>query len=186
LTTVAQTEAGTFGLCRWQSDIGNEESADLAHQRNLADEAKQSAYFLVDFANFTRAGLKHLKTTGTVIGHELTGLGAESWYAVRRGAPKGIERGAAQAGKALVVGGVAALMHTLGSDLAALGSMVAAYAPLHEIFERISGSPPEAPTPNMPPEAAEAEAPRAPAPGKPKTRRTPAKTPARKRTKPRP
>jgi hypothetical protein len=34
-------------------------------------------------------------------------------------------------------------MHTLGSDLAALGSMVAAYAPLHEIFERMSGSPPE-------------------------------------------
>ena len=72
----------------------------------------------MDFANFVRAGLK-----------ELGGLGTDGWRAFRRGVPKGIERGAAQAGKALVVGGIATLMHTLGSDIAALGSMVAAYAP---------------------------------------------------------
>jgi hypothetical protein len=164
----------------------NVSAAGLAHQRGLAEEAKQSAYFLVDFANFTRAGLKHLKTTGMVIGHELGGLGEDGWRAVRRGAPKGIERGAAQAGKALVVGGVAALMHTLGSDLAALGSMVAAYAPLHEILERMTGAPSEAPPPDAAPVDTEAEAPRAPASGKPKTRRSPAKTPTRKRTSPRP
>ena len=162
----------------------NASAADLAHQRDLAEEAKQSAYFLVDFANFTRAGLKHLKTTGMAIGHELGGLGADSWRAVRRGAPKGVERGAAQAGKALIVGGVAALMHALGSDIAALGGMVAAYAPLNQILERMSGPPPEAPASNSAPvgEDGDAQAPRASAPRKPKTRRSPAKAPARKRT----
>ena len=103
--------------------------ANLRHPRHR----QKSAYFLVDFANFTRAGLEHLKTTGMAIGHELGGLGADSWRAVRRGAPKGVERGAAQAGKALIVGGVAALMHALGSDISALGGMVAAYAPLNQI-----------------------------------------------------
>jgi hypothetical protein len=116
----------------------NASAADLTDQRGLADEAKQSAYFLVDFANFTRAGLKHLKTTGNVIGHELGDLGADSWRAVRRGAPRGIERGAEEAGKALIVGGVATLMHVLGSDIAALGSMVAAYTPLNGILQRVT------------------------------------------------
>jgi hypothetical protein len=162
----------------------NASAADLAHQRSLADEAKQSAYFLVDFANFLRAGLKHLKTAGAVFGRELGGLSADSWRAVRRGAPKGIELGAAQATRALFVGGVGTLMHGLGGDIAALGSMVAAYAPLHEILEGMSGPPPETPGPNAPLVDAEAEASRAPAPRKPTTRRSPAKTPARKRTRP--
>jgi hypothetical protein len=118
----------------------NASAADLAHQRSLAEEAKQSAYFLVDFANFARAGVKHLKATGRTVGGEIAGLGVDSWRAVRRGAPKGIERGAAQAGKALVVGGVAALMHWLGSDIAALGTMVAPYLPLHEMLEKMTGA----------------------------------------------
>jgi hypothetical protein len=67
-------------------------------------------------------------------------------------------------------------MHVLGSDIAALGSMFAAYAPLHEILDRMSGPPPETPVSNAPPMDAEAEAPRAPAPRKPPTRRSPAKT----------
>ena len=161
----------------------NASAADLAHQRDLAQEAKQSAYFLVDFANFTRAGLKHLKTTGKAIGHELGGLGADSWRAFRRGAPKGIERGAARAGKAVIVGGVAALMHALGSDIAALGSVVAAYAPLSQILERLSGAPSETPAPNSASvdEDADSTPPRPPAPQK-QPRRPAAKASARKRT----
>jgi hypothetical protein len=162
----------------------NASAADLAHQRGLADEAKQSAYFLVDFANFTRAGLKHLKTAGAVFGRELGGFSADNWRAVRRGAPKGIERGAAQVSRGLIVGGVGVLMHVLGSDITALASMVAAYAPLHEILESMSGPPPETPAPNAPPVDAEAAAPRAPAPRKRTTRRSPAKPPTRKRTRP--
>jgi len=165
----------------------NASAADLAYQRGLAEEAKQSAYFLVDFANFTRAGLKHLKTAGIVVGREVGGLGADSWRAVRREAPKGIGRGAAHAGKALIVGGVATLMHALGSDIAALGSMVAAYAPLHEILQRLSAPPLDPPDPGAAPaataEASEAADP-APPPRKPRGRRAPAKAPVRKRKKP--
>lgn len=158
-------------------DAINASAANLAHQRGLAQEAKQSAYFLVDFANFTRAGLKHLKATGRMVGGELGGLGADGWRAIRRGAPKGIERGAAHAGKALVVGGVAALMHWLGSDIAALGSMVAPYVPLHEILQKMTGAPPDAQAPEpgadaTPSETAEeAPAPRATKPRKPKARK---------------
>jgi hypothetical protein len=159
----------------------NASAANLAHQRGLAEEAKQSAYFLIDFANFARAGLKHLKTPGTVIGHELSGLGTDSWRALRRGAPKGIERGAAQASKALLVGGVGALMHFLVSDIAALGSMVAAYAPLHEILDRMSGPPQETPPPNSASVNRDGDGPRAPASRKPKPR-SGARAPARKRT----
>ena len=126
----------------------NASAADLAHQRGLAEDAKQSAYFLVDFANFTRAGLKHLKATGRTVGGELGGLGVDGWRAVRRGAPKGIERGAAHASKALVVGGVAALMYWLGGDIAALGTMVAPYVPLHEMLETMSGAGSETPAPD--------------------------------------
>ena len=151
IETVIEKVNASDGTTESGREAINASATDLAHQRNLADEAKQSAYFLVDFANFTRAGLKHLKTTGMVIGHELTGLGEDSWRAVRRGAPKGIERGAAQAGKAVIVGGVAVLMHVLGGDIAALASMVGAYVPLHEILDRMSGSPPEAPAPNAAP-----------------------------------
>jgi hypothetical protein len=125
----------------------NASAAGLAHQRGLAEEAKQSAYFLVDFANFTRAGIRHLKASGRAVGGEIAGLGADSWRAIRRGAPKGVERGAAQAGKALVVGGVAVLMHWLGSDIAALGAMVGPYLPLHEMLEKMTGAALHAPAP---------------------------------------
>ena len=163
----------------------NASAADLAHQRGLAEEAKQSAYFLVDFANFTRAGLKHLKTAGVVIGRELGGLSADGWRAVRRGAPKGIERGAAQAGKALIVGGVAVLMHALGSDIAALGSMVAGYVPLHEILERVFGAPPETPAPDTASvdEGEDVRTPPAPAPRKSKAQHSPRRAATRRRTK---
>jgi hypothetical protein len=155
----------------------NASAADLAHQRSLAEEAKQSAYFLVDFANFARAGIKHLKAAGRAVGGEMAGLGADSWRAVRRGAPKGIERGAAQAGKALVVGGVAVLMHWLGSDIAALGTMVGPYLPLHEMLEKMTGAATSAPTPE--PDASptssevadETPPPRQPKPRIPKARR---------------
>jgi hypothetical protein len=155
----------------------NAAAADLAHLRGLAEEAKQSAYFLVDFANFTRAGVRHLKATGRTVGGEIAGLGADSWRAVRRGAPKGIERGATQAGKALVVGGVAALMHWLGSDIAALGTMVAPYLPLHEMLEKMTGAAPIAPASSSaasltsPDVADDAPAPRATRARKPKARR---------------
>ena len=151
----------------------NASAADLTHQRSLAEEAKQSAYFLVDFANFARAGVKHLKATGRAVGGEIAGLGADSWRAVRRGAPKGIERGAAQAGKALVIGGVAALMHWLGSDIAALGTMVGPYLPLHEILEMMTGAAPSAPAvePDASPASAE-DADDAPAPHAPKARKS--------------
>jgi hypothetical protein len=155
----------------------NASAADLAHQRGLAEEAKQSAYFLVDFANFTRAGVKYLKATGRAVGGEIAGLGADSWRALRRGAPKGVERGAAQAGKALVVGGVAVLMHWLGSDIAALGAMVGPYLPLHEILEKMTGAAPDAPAPDAdagstsPEDADDAPAPRPSTPRKPKARK---------------
>ena len=155
----------------------NASAADLAHQRGLAEEAKQSAYFLVDFANFTRAGVKYLKAKGRAVGGEIAGLGADGWRAFRRGAPKGIERGAAHAGKTLVVGGVAALMHWLGSDIAALGTMVAPYVPLNEMLEKMTGAAPGAPTPDpgagsAPPERADdAPARRASKPRKPKARK---------------
>ncbi len=155
----------------------NASAADIAHQRDLAEEAKQSAYFLVDFANFARAGVKHLKATGRAVGGEIAGLGADSWRAVRRGAPKGIERGAAQAGKALVVVGVAALMHWLGSDIAALGTMVGPYLPLHEMLEKMTGAAPSAPALELgasPPSAEDSDdtpAPRASKARKPKARK---------------
>ena len=154
----------------------NSSAGDLAHQRGLAEEAKQSAYFLIDFANFTRAGVKHLKATGRALGGELGGLGADGWRAIRRGAPNGIEKGAAQAGKALVVGGVAALMHWLGSDIAALGAMVAPYVPLHEMLEKMTGAAPSAPAPETDAGPASSEgtddapAPRASKSRKPKAR----------------
>ena len=155
----------------------NASAPDLAHQRTLAEEAKQSAYFLVDFANFARAGVKHLKATGRTVGGEIAGLGVDGWRAIRRGAPKGIERGAALAGKALVVVGVAALMHWLGSDIAALGTMVAPYLPLHEMLEKMTGAAPSAPTqePDAGPPSSEvadnAPASRAPKARKPKARK---------------
>ena len=90
-----------------------------------------------------------------MVGREIGGLGADSWRAVRRDTPKGIGRGAAQAGKALIVGGAAALMHALGSDIAALGSMVAAYAPLHEIIQLLSAAPPDPPEPETAPAPAD-------------------------------
>ncbi len=158
----------------------NASAAGLGHQRGLADEAKQSAYFLVDFANFTRAGVKYLKATGRAVGGELAGLGADGWRAIRRGAPKGIERGAAQAGKALVVGGVAVLMHWLGSDIAALGAMVGPYLPLHEMLEKMTGAAPGASAPEPDADAASSEdADDAPTPQPPKPR----KPTARKRGK---
>jgi hypothetical protein len=155
----------------------NASAADLAHQRSLAEEAKQSAYFLVDFANFARAGVKHLKATGRTVGGEISGLGVDGWRAIRRGAPKGIERGAALAGKALVVVGVAALMHWLGSDIAALGTMVGPYLPLHEMLEKMTGAAPSAPTqePDASPPSSEvadnAPASRVSKPRKPKARK---------------
>lgn len=57
------------------------------------------------------------------------------------------ELSAAHAGKALVVGGVAALIHWLGTDVAALGTMVAPYDPLHEMLEKMSGAGSETPAP---------------------------------------
>ena len=163
----------------------NASAADLANQRGLAEEAKQSAYFLVDFANFTRAGLKHLTARGSTVGQELGGLSAEGWRAVRRGLPKGIERGAAEAGRAAMVGGVAALMHWLGSDVAALGSIVAGYAPLQEILDRVFGTRPEtSATENTPvDEAEDARTSRDTVPRKSKDRRSPRRAPTRKRTK---
>jgi hypothetical protein len=84
--------------------------------------------------------------------------------------------------KERLVGGLGGLMHALGSDIAALGSMVAAYDPLSEILERMSGPPPE--TPHAAPADehgdAEVEAPRAPPPRK-SPRRSSAKSTARKR-----
>ena len=158
----------------------NASAAGLGHQRDLAEEAKQSAYFLVDFANFARAGVKYLKVTGRAVGGEIAGLGADSWRAIRRGAPKGVERGAAQAGKALVVGGVAVLMHWLGSDIAALGAMVGPYLPLHEMLEKMTGAGAGAPAPEPDADAASSEdADDAPAP-RPSTPRKPT---ARKREK---
>jgi hypothetical protein len=154
----------------------NASAADLAHQRGLAEEAKQSAYFLVDFANFTRAGVKYLKATGRAVGGEIAGVGADSWRAFRRGAPKGVERGAAQAGKALVVGGVAVLMHWLGSDIAALGAMVGPYLPLHEMLEKMTAAAPDAPAPepdagsSFSEDADDAPAPRPSKPRKPTAR----------------
>jgi hypothetical protein len=158
----------------------NASAADLAHQRGLAEETKQSAYFLVDFANFARAGVKHLKATGHAVGGEIAGLGSDSWRAVRRGAPKGIERGAAQAGKALVIGGVAALMHWLGSDIAALGTMVAPYLPLHEMLEKMTGAAPGAPAtgPDASPASAE-DADDTPAARAPKARKSKARKPGK-------
>ena len=126
---------------------------------------------LMDFANFVRAGLK-----------ELGGLGTDGWRAFRRGVPKGIERGAAQAGKALVVGGIATLMHTLG----AISPRSEAWSrPMpRRILERMSDPPSETPAPNASPVDehgdTEAEVPRAPAPRKPTTRRL-HKTPVSKR-----
>jgi hypothetical protein len=154
----------------------NASAAGLAHQRGLAEEAKQSAYFLVDFANFTRAGIRHLKASGRAVGGEIAGLGADSWRAIRRGAPKGVERGAAQAGKALVVGGVAVLMHWLGSDIAALGAMVGPYLPLHEMLEKMTAAAPDAPAPepdagsSFSEDADDAPAPRPSKPRKPTAR----------------
>jgi hypothetical protein len=76
------------------------------------------------------------------------------------------------------VGGVAALMHALGRDIAALGSMVAAYAPLHEILQGIFAPPSDAPEPDAAPapadEVGEAADP-APTPRKPRARRAAAK-----------
>ena len=159
----------------------NASAADLAHQRGLADEAKQSAYFLVDFANFARAGVKHLKATGRAIGGELGGLSADGWRAFRRGAPRGIERGAAQAGKALVVGGVAALMHWLGSDIAALGAMVGPYLPLHEMLEKMTGAAPSAPASEPDQRSASSEAAdEAPPPPASKSRKPKARKPEKK------
>lgn len=169
------TEAGREAM--------NASAADLAHQRSLAEEAKQSAYFLVDFANFARAGLSHLKTAGAAVSHEFGGLGEDSWREVRKQFPKGVGSGARVLGKAVVVGGVAGLMHWLGSDIAALGSMVAAYNPLSQISERIFGAPTQSPSSESAPAEPEDEAPEAPAPPKQKSRRPPAKTARRKPTK---
>ena len=179
---ISQSDGATEG----GREAINASAADLAHQRDLADEAKQSAYFLVDFANFTRAGLKHLKSAGLVIGHELGGLGADGWRAVRRGAPRGIEQAAAQAGKALVVGGIGVLMHALGGEIAALGGMVAAYDPLSQILNRMSGPQPEPPVPNSASldEDEDSQTLLGPATRKQRSRRSAARAPARKRTKP--
>ena len=77
-------------------------------------------------------------------------------------------------------------MDALGSDIAALGSMVGAYAPLHEILERLSAPPPYAPEPDAAPapadEASEGADP-APKPRKPRGRGAPTKASWRTRKK---
>jgi hypothetical protein len=159
-------------------------AANLAHQRDLAEQAKQSGYFLVDFGNFTRAGLRHLRSAGAVAAREFRGFAGDGWRAFRRGAPRGIERGAAQLGHAVIVGGVGALMHALAGDIAALGGMVAAYAPLSHILQNTLAEPAHAPPaddPSPPLNESVSPGPELPPPPKPR-RRT---APARKAVKPR-
>ena len=163
----------------------NDTAANLAHQRGLAEEAKQSSYFLVDFANFTRAGLRHLKSAGAAVTREVGGLAGDGWRAVRRGAPRGIERGAAHLGHAVIVGGVGALMHALAGDVAALGGMIAAYDPLSHILQNtFAESEPAPPVDDFSPPPADetlSPGPDPPPPPKPRRRTAPARPAVKRR-----
>jgi hypothetical protein len=152
--SVVDTVNHSDGVTENGREAINASAENIANQRGPEEEVRQSAYFLVDFAEFARSGLRHLKKVGGVVGGELGGLGADSWKAFRRGAPKGVERGAAQLGRAVIVGGVGGLMHALGSDIAAIAGMVAAYDPLNTVLQHMTNSPPAPHVPHpAPPEA---------------------------------
>jgi hypothetical protein len=127
----------------------DETVAAVANSRSLADRAKLLSYSLLDIGNFTRAGLKYLKETGQkiaipvrhagqVVGGELAGLGADSWRSMRKGFPKGVERGAQSVGKAMIVGGAASLMGALVHPVAALGALVISYSPFEKIAAELT------------------------------------------------
>src|SRR5262249_1727531 len=107
-------------------------AAAIGTSRDLADRAKQVAYHLLDLGNIARAGLRHLKTTGQRIAtpsaeltqkakQEVGGLAADTWKVFRKDFP----RRAGRAASIAISGGIGALLHVLGQDLAALATTIA-------------------------------------------------------------
>ena len=89
---------------------------------------------------------------------------------------------AMQLGRAVIVGGVGALMHALGSDIAALAGMVSVYDPLNAVLQHMAHKAPEPPAPDPTPPQ---EAPLLSQSDKPQSppSRAPRKRAARKRGK---
>jgi hypothetical protein len=116
-------------------------AAAIGTSRDLADRAKQVAYHLLDLGNIARAGLRHLKTTGQRIAtpvaqkatHEIGGLAADTWKAFRKDFPKRAARSASIA----VTGGIGALLHVIGPELAALATLVAAFGPVSQATKEL-------------------------------------------------
>lgn len=176
----ARSVAESILLSDCVTDAAKEAIADSAEAvvdaRSEADRAKQDAYLLLDLGNFVRAGIQHVRASGgkiarpvrdaaKVAGRELGGLAGDTWKGIRRGLPKGVERGAQQVGKALVIGGVSALMGAIAGPIVALGTFVGGYLPLGKGIESITEQP-SADATQLPDESAAAAEPNVKAPAK--------------------
>jgi hypothetical protein len=122
--------------------------ASIGTSRDLAERAKQVPYHLLDVGNITRAGLRHLKATGQRIAKptaeaafevskEIGGLAADTWKVFRKDFPKRAGRTAS----VVIVGGIGALLHAIGQDLAAIATAVTAFAPLHQTTKELQNQP---------------------------------------------
>jgi hypothetical protein len=116
-------------------------AAAIGTSRDLAGRAKQVAYHLLDLGNIARASLRHLKTTDQRIAtpvaqkaaQEIGGLAADTWKVFRRDFPKRAGRAASIA----ITGGIAGLLHAIGQDLAALGTVVTAFVPVSQAIKEL-------------------------------------------------
>jgi hypothetical protein len=119
-------------------------AAAIGTSRDLAGRAKQVAYHLLDVGNITRAGLRHLEETGQRIGApsakiaekarlEILGLADDTWKVFR----KDFSKRAGRAASVAIVGGIGALLHTLGQELAAIATTVAAFAPIDRTIKEL-------------------------------------------------
>ncbi len=136
--------------------------------RSPADRAKQLGYLILDLGNFGRAGARHIAATGAritkTVGREIGGLGADCWKGVRKGLPKGVEKGAVKVGSMMIVGGVSALMGAVAGPFAALGAFVSGMWGVNRTLQDAAGPAKEAGDVETDRTAAEQSAPPAPKP----------------------
>ena len=110
---ILKISEGLTGKTRlWMS----ESAANIRNQRGSSEEAKESAYFLIDFAEFIRTALRHSKNTELAVRGET----AENSGASGDGA---------------TVGRIGALLETLGGEIAALGKICPVFAGLSKLIE---------------------------------------------------
>ena len=153
----------------------------IVYSRTVAERAKQNAYLLLVLGNFGRAAVQNLRSTGArisrgaataakVTGREVGGLAGDVWKSIRKGLPRGVEKGAEAAGKAITVAGIAGLIAKIGGPIAALGAVIGSYWPIGKAIDELTD---DAPDVSPEPDGEEIETPPAAPRTKPRARKKP-------------